>query len=50
MALNKIRLGDYIVRSTINNRDLKYGVQWIAGVTSQGAFDTPKGNPHDVNL
>ncbi len=50
MALNKIRLGDYIVRSTANNYDLKYGVDLITGVTSQGVFDTPKGNPLDVDL
>lgn len=50
MALNKIRLGDYIERSTINNHDLKYGVELIEGVTSQGIFDKPKGNPLDVDL
>lgn len=50
MALTKIRLGDYIIRSTTNNHDLKYGVELIAGVTSQGIFDTPKGNPLEVNL
>ena len=50
MALSKIRLGDYVVRSTVNNHDLKYGIDLIAGVTSQGVFDTPKGNPLDVDL
>ena len=50
MAIKKIRLGDYIVRSTANNHDLKYGTDLIAGVTSQGVFDTPKGNPIDVDL
>jgi type I restriction enzyme S subunit len=50
MALDKIRLGDYIVRSTANNHDLKYGIDLITGVTSQGVFDTPKGNPLDVDL
>lgn len=50
MALTKIRLGDYIERSTVNNRDLKYGVELIEGVTSQGVFDKPKGNPLDVDL
>lgn len=25
MALSKIRLGDYIDRSTVNNKDLTYG-------------------------
>lgn len=50
MALNKIRLGDYIERSTLNNHNLKYGVELIEGVTSQGIFDKPKGNPVDVDL
>lgn len=50
MGLNKIRLGDYIIRSTPNNRDLKYGVELISGVTSQGVFAIPKGDPIDVNL
>lgn len=50
MGLNKIRLGDYIIRSTQNNRDLKYGVESISGVTSQGVFAIPKGDPIDVNL
>ena len=45
MAVNKIRLGDYITRSTINNKDLKYGVELIEGVTNQGVFSIPKGNP-----
>ena len=50
MALSKIRLGDYIVRSTKNNRELKYGADLISGVTSQGIFAVPKGDPIDVNL
>ena len=50
MGLNKIRLGDYIIRSTQNNRDLKYGVESISGVTSQGVFAIPKGDPIDGNL
>lgn len=50
MALSKIRLGDYIVRSTKNNRELKYGADLISGVTSQGVFAVPKGDPTDVNL
>lgn len=50
MALSKIRLGDYIVRSTKNNRELKYGADLIFGVTSQGVFAVPKGDPIDVNL
>lgn len=50
MGLNKIRLGDYIVRSTKNNRDLKYGAELISGVTSQGVFAFPKGDSIDVDL
>ena len=30
--------------------NLKYGIDLITGVTSQGVFDTPKGNPLDVDL
>lgn len=45
-----IRLGDYIKRSTQNNRDLKYGIELIEGVTNEGIFASPKGNPMDVNL
>lgn len=44
------RLGDFIVRSTINNHDLKYGIELIEGVTSQGVFSTPKGNPIEIDL
>lgn len=50
MALTKIRLGDYIQRSTENNHDLKYGIELIEGVTSEGIFSVPKGNPLDVDL
>lgn len=45
-----IRLGDYIERSTKNNHDLKYGIELIEGVTNEGIFASPKGNPMDVNL
>lgn len=50
MSLTKIRLGDYIIRSTVNNHDLTYGVDLITGVTSQGVFAMPKGSPIDVDL
>lgn len=50
MALTKIRLGDYIERSTANNRELKYGTDLIAGVNNQGVFTTPKGNTDGVDL
>lgn len=46
----KVRLGDYITRSTTNNRDLKYGTELIEGVTNEGKFAEPKGNPMDVDL
>lgn len=50
MALSKIRLGDYITRSTRNNRDLKYGIELIEGVTNEGKFAKPKGDTMDVDL
>ena len=43
MALRNIRLGDYIKRSTINNRDEMYGIDLIVGVTNDGIFSTSKG-------
>ena len=50
MGLSKIRLGDYIQRSTLNNRELKYGEELIVGVNNTGVFTTPKGNISGVNL
>ena len=50
MALNKVRLGDYIERSTVNNSNLRYGIELIEGVTNEGVFAPPKGNPMDVDL
>lgn len=50
MGLNRIRLGDYITRSTTNNHNLQYGTDLITGVTSEGVFATPKGDPIDVDL
>lgn len=44
------RLGDYIARSTKNNKDLIYGTELIVGVTSEGKFAKPKGNVDGVNL
>lgn len=46
----QIRLGDYITRSTVNNSNLEYGVELIEGVTNEGKFAAPKGNPVDVDL
>lgn len=45
-----IRLGDYIERSTINNKDLKYDKNFITGVSNKGVFIEPKGNVDGVNL
>ena len=50
MGLNRIKLGDYITRSTTNNRDLQYGMDLITGVTSEGVFAKPKGDPIEVDL
>ena len=50
MALNRIRLGDYITRSTTNNRSLQYGMDLITGVTSEGVFANPKGDSIEVDL
>lgn len=49
-SVSQVRLGDYITRSTANNRDLKYGANLIEGVTNEGAFSTPKGNLLDIDL
>lgn len=50
MGLSKIRLGDYIERSTSNNKDLKFGTELITGVNNNGIFASPKGNPEGVDL
>lgn len=50
MGLTKIRLGDYIRRSTVNNRNLQYGEDLIIGVNNTGVFTTPKGSTNGVNL
>ena len=50
MGLNRIRLGDYITRSTTNNHDLQYGMDLITGVTNEGIFTNPKGDPIEVDL
>ena len=48
MGLTKIRLGDYIRRSTVNNRNLQYGEDLIVGVNNTGVFTTPKGSTNGV--
>lgn len=50
MALTNIRLGDFIECSTVNNKDLVYGTEYIVGVNSQGIFTAPKGNTDGVDL
>lgn len=50
MGLTNIRLGDYIERSTVNNKDLKYGTELIVGVNNHGVFTVPKGNTDGVDL
>ena len=48
--MKRYRLGDFIERSTANNRNLKYKEDLIVGVTSDGVFSTPKGNVNGVDL
>lgn len=50
MGLTKYKLGELIEQSTANNRDLVYGIEKIVGVSSEGVFTTPKGDPLDVDL
>lgn len=50
MKFEYIRLGKYIKRSAINNKDEKYGTELIVGVNNEGIFTSPKGDPKGVNL
>ena len=50
MKLTNIRLGDYIERSTKNNKNLEYGTDLISGVNNLGKFTVPKGNTDGVDL
>ena len=50
MALKKIRLGDYIFRTTVNNKELIYDADYILGVTSEGIFDKPRGSTYGIDL
>ena len=50
MGLTKIRLGDYITRSTKNNHNMTYGAELISGVTNEGVFSVPKGSTLDIDL
>ena len=45
-----VRLGDYIERSMINNSALKYGPEYIVGVTSKGEFAPTKAQTIDIDL
>lgn len=47
---NWVRIGDYIERSMVNNSDLKYGIDLIEGVNSNGEFCNPKANTEGINL
>lgn len=50
MALTKIRLGDYIERSTLNNRKLEYDSSYIRGVNNDGKITFPKVDVSNVDL
>lgn len=50
MALKKYKLGELIERSTVNNKDLRYGADLIVGVNNDGVFTKPKGNTIEVDL
>lgn len=45
-----VRLGNYIERSMINNSALKYGPEYIVGVTSKGEFAPTKAQTIDIDL
>ena len=50
MALKMYKLGELIERSTVNNKDLRYGADLIVGVNNDGVFTKPKGNTIEVDL
>lgn len=50
MELNKVRLGDFIEVSTVNNRALEFGSDLIRGVTTEGFLRDPKGDVRSVDL
>lgn len=50
MTLKRIKLGEYIERSTVNNSKLQYGSELIKGVNNTGVFTDPKGDVSEVNL
>lgn len=45
-----VRLGDYIERSMVNNNNLKYGLELIEGVNSNGEFCATKASLEGINL
>ncbi|CAH6820736.1 putative Type I site-specific deoxyribonuclease [Vibrio chagasii] len=45
-----VRLGDYIQRSMVNNKNLQYSADLIEGVNSNGEFCPPKANTVGINL
>ena len=50
LSVPRVKLGDFIIRSTVNNKDLRYGVDLIRGVSNEGMFTSPKGSTLDINL
>lgn len=47
---NWVKLGNYIERSMVNNKNLEYGVELIEGVNSSGEFCPPRINTVGINL
>lgn len=46
----RVRLGDYIERSMVNNSKLEYGVEYIEGVNNNGTFCKTRANLDGINL
>lgn len=46
----RVRLGDYIERSMVNNSKLQYGVEYIEGVNNEGTFCKTRANLDGINL
>lgn len=50
MVLSKVKLGDYIEVSTVNNSEKLYGSELIRGVTNEGSIAMPRGDVSNVDL
>ena len=50
MNCNFVKIGDYTQKSSANNRELKYGVDKIQGVSQEGKFITPRRDTTDLSL